>query len=69
MGVDVGLVGEVDGGRESAGSLGLAEFGSMGESGEAGFCGCGVSGLGFLTVWGRTSTFVHGLRKKVHIVF
>lgn len=46
MGVDVGLVGEVDGGRESAGSLGLAELGSWANQVRRDFAGA-ASAVGF----------------------
>jgi hypothetical protein len=52
VGVDVGLVGEVDGGRESAGSLGLAELGSWANQVRRDFAGA-ASAVGFLTVRGE----------------
>ena len=48
MGVDVGLVGEVDGGRESAGSLGLAELGSWANQVRRDFAGAASAGWVFL---------------------
>ena len=47
MGVDVGLVGEVDGGRESAGSLGLAELGSWANQVRRDFAGAASAGWVF----------------------
>ena len=62
MGVDVGLVGEVDGGRESAGSLGLAELGAWANQVRRDFAGAASAGAFFDGSGRGTSTFVHGLR-------
>jgi hypothetical protein len=47
VGVDVGLVGEVDGGRESAGSLGLAELGAWANQVRRDFAGAASAGWVF----------------------
>jgi hypothetical protein len=47
VGVEVGLVGEVDGGRESAGSLGLAELGAWANQVRRDFAGAASAGWVF----------------------